>query len=361
MSAGAGERPGASPGAAPAGGRPGDSGTAARSRVAVLGAGSWGTTLALHLSRRGASVALWEFDAARARRLSLTRESLPFLPGHRLPDSITATSDLAEALGGAEVAVIAVPSSALASLAARVVAAPQAPPLWVSATKGIDEETGLTPRPLFSRLAGIPEERIVVLAGPSFALEVAAGKPTAILAAGSDEPACVEAQRLFSGDTLRVYTSPDPLGVEIGVSLKNVIAIAAGVAAGLDLGSNGLGALITRGLAEITRLGVRLGARPETFLGLAGIGDLVITSTSTLSRNYRVGFALARGEQLEQILNEIGMVAEGVRTCRSAIRLAERLGVDLPIARQVHAVLYEGLDPRRAVLELMSRPLRAEF
>jgi glycerol-3-phosphate dehydrogenase (NAD(P)+) len=207
----------------------------------------------------------------------------------------------------------------------------------------------------------VPSERIVVLAGPSFALEVAAGKPTAILAAGSEPEHCRRVQALFSSDSLRVYTSPDPLGVEIGVALKNVIAIAAGIAEGLDLGRNGLGALLTRGLAEITRLGVRLGAHPETFLGLAGIGDLVITSTSRLSRNYRVGLALAQGCPLEQILNEIGMVAEGVRTCRSALRLAGRLDLELPITRQVHAVLFEGRDPRDAVLELMRRPLRPEF
>lgn len=329
--------------------------------IAVLGAGSWGTTLALHLARRGARVALWEFDPARAREVASSRESRPFLSGYRLPEAIRVTSDLAGALAGAEVAVLAVPSHALADLADRIGRLGAGTALWVSAIKGIDEETGLTPRPLFARHAGVPEERIVVLAGPSFALEVAAGKPTAILAAGSSAEHCRRIQALFASETFRVYTSPDPLGVEVGVALKNVIAIASGIAAGLDLGRNGLGALLTRGLAEITRLGVRLGGRPETFLGLAGIGDLVLTATSELSRNYRVGLALAQGRPLEQILNEIGMVAEGVRTCRSALRLAGRLEVELPITAEVHAVLYEGRSPREAVMALMQRPLKSEF
>jgi glycerol-3-phosphate dehydrogenase (NAD(P)+) len=331
-------------------------------RIAVLGAGSWGTTLALHLERLGQPVILWEFDPARAREVAHTRLSLPFLPGHPLPAGIEVTSDLAAALASAACAVVAVPSHTLVEVGEAIarIGAPQTR-LWVSATKGIDEASGLTPRPLLSRAAGIAQDAIVVLAGPSFAVEVAAGKPTAILAAGCDEENCREVQQLFSSDSFRVYTSSDPLGVEIGVSLKNVIAIAAGLAEGLDLGHNALGALLTRGLAEVSRLGVRMGARPETFLGLAGIGDLVLTCTSPLSRNYRVGFALARGQGLTQILNEIGMVAEGVRTCRSALKLAEGLDVEMPITRQVHAVLYEGKDPRGAVLELMRRPLRPEF
>jgi glycerol-3-phosphate dehydrogenase (NAD(P)+) len=337
------------------------------SALAVLGAGSWGTTLALHLERRGHAVRLWEFDPSRARELAASRLSLPFLPEHPLPPSIAVTADLAGALAGAEMALFAVPSTAVRSLGESVRAIPRAgaagawPRTWISATKGIEERTGLTPRAVFAESAGVPEIEIVVLAGPSFAAEVARGRPTAVLAAGTDGRRAAEVQAALSSDAFRVYTSEDPLGVEIGVAVKNVIAIAAGLAEGLDLGRNALGALLTRGLAEAMRLGVRLGARPETFLGLAGIGDLVITSTSELSRNYRVGLGLARGRGLSEILLELQMVAEGVSTCRAVIELARARGVEMPIAAQVHAVLFAGQDPRQAVLELMRRPPKPEF
>ncbi len=350
------------------------------SRTLVLGAGSWGTTLALHLDRIGVDTMLWEFDPVRAEEIARTRRSLPFVPDHTLPPSITVTSDLPRALQACDVLVVAVPSHALRETAAGIreamqpragdagqapasVALPTRDPaslLWVSATKGIEEGTGLTPRHVLAQEARIPAASIVVFAGPSFAHDVAAGRPTALLAACEDDARAQAVQRLFSSDSLRVYRNADPLGVEIGVSLKNVIAIAAGIAEGLGLGRNALGALVTRGLAEIGRLGARMGARPETFLGLAGIGDLVITCTSTLSRNYRVGLGLARGESLEHILSELQMVAEGVRTCRSACELARRLEVELPITEQIFAVLFEGKDPREAVLELMRRPLKAE-
>jgi len=335
--------------------------------IAVLGAGSWGTALALHLARLNQRVRLWEFDVQRAREVAATRLSLPFLPDQEIPQSVSVTSDLNEALAGAAVAVVAVPSHVLRSLGARIAASLQriAPTggarLWISAVKGIEEGSGLTPTHVLSESAGIPLERIVVLAGPSFAVEVAARLPTAVLAACTEEAPAVEVQMLFSSDTFRVYTNPDPVGVEIGVSLKNVVAIAAGIAQGLDLGRNALGALLTRGLAEIARLGVCLGGRAETFLGLAGIGDLVTTGTSELSRNYRVGLALAGGRALPQILAEMVMVAEGVRTTRSALALARVHDVEMPITEQIHAVLYEGKDPRAAVEELMRRPPKPEF
>jgi len=333
------------------------------STISVLGAGSWGTTLALHLERQGHAVRLWEFDPARAQEVARTRLSLPFLPGYPLPEGIRVTASLDEALEAAGMAVIVVPSHAVRALAERVAARGErpAPATWVSATKGIEEASGLTPRRLFQQTAGIPEARIVVLAGPSFAAEVAAQKPTAVIAAGSDAETAQHVQAVFSSDAFRVYTGADPLGVEIGVAVKNVIAIAAGIAEGLGLGRNALGALLTRGLAETMRLGVCLGARSETFLGLAGIGDLVITCTSELSRNYRVGLGLARGRRLPEILDELQEVAEGVRTCRAVLALARERGVEMPITQQVHAVLFEGQDPGRAVLELMRRPLRPEF
>lgn len=329
--------------------------------IAVLGAGSWGSVIALHLARRGCRVRLWEFDPDRAKEIASSRRSLPFLPDYELPLSIEVGSDLTQSLDGAGVAIVVVPSHVLRSTGLRIRDAESAwPPLWVSAVKGIEEGSGLLPSQVLTASAGIPASKIVVLAGPSFALEVARRRPTAVLAASENENLARQIQVLFSDEVFRVYTSTDPRGVEIGSALKNVVAIAAGIAEGLGLGRNALGALITRGLAEITRLGVRLGGRTETFLGLAGIGDLVITATSDLSRNYRVGFELARGRRLQQILAEMVMVAEGVRTAHSARELARVHGVEMPITDQVYAVLYEGRDPRAAVDELMRRPLKPE-
>lgn len=360
-----------------------------RGPTAVLGAGSWGSTLALHLARQGAPVRLWEFDPVRAAEVERTRLSLPFLPEHRLPPGIHVTSDLDAALRGAQVAVIAVPSHTLRSVAARLAACPAAiarvrghgragptarggasgeggeggegPTLWISATKGIEEGTGLTPRQVLAAAAPPALGDVVVLAGPSLAAEVAARLPAALLAAADSPERAARVQALFAAPAMRVYTSGDPLGVELGVSLKNVIAIAAGIVDGLGLGQNTMGALLTRGLAEITRLGVRMGASRETFLGLAGIGDLVTTCTSRLSRNHQVGLGLAEGKSLEQILAGMVMVAEGVRTTRSAVELARRLDVEMPITEQMHAVLFEDQSPRNALAVLMERPPRPEF
>ncbi len=337
-----------------------------RATVAILGAGSWGTTLALHLARLGCDVSLWEFEPARAAELARTRLSLPFLPDHPLPENVRVTADLEAALRAAEVAAVVVPSHALRPVAARLSASRclgdgGGPALWISATKGIEEGTGLTPRQVLAAAGPPTLGAAVVLAGPSLAAEVAAGLPAALLAASDDPRAAQRVQRLFSGPSLRVYTSGDPLGVELGVSLKNVIAIAAGIIDGLGLGQNTMGALLTRGLAEMTRLGVRLGASRETFLGLAGIGDLVTTCTSRLSRNHQVGLGLAEGKPLAQILADMVMVAEGVRTTRSALELARRLAVEMPITEQMHAVLFEDKSPRAALAALMERPLRPEF
>jgi glycerol-3-phosphate dehydrogenase (NAD(P)+) len=331
----------------------------------VLGAGSWGSTLALHLARQGIVVRLWEFDPPRAAEVERTRLSLPFLPDHPLPDAIRITADLDEALGGAAVGIVAVPSHTLRSVAKRLAGCPAAgqggPALWVSATKGIEEGSGRTPRQVLADAGPAALGDVVVLAGPSLAAEVAARLPAALLAAADRPEPAKRVQALFAAPYLRIYTSGDPLGVELGVSLKNVIAIAAGIVDGLGLGQNAMGALLTRGLAEISRLGVRMGASRETFLGLAGIGDLVTTCTSRLSRNHRVGLGLAEGRPLAQILAEMVMVAEGVRTTRSALELARRLDVEMPITEQMHAVLFEGKSPREALAALMERPLRPEF
>jgi glycerol-3-phosphate dehydrogenase (NAD(P)+) len=283
-----------------------------------------------------------------------------------LPETIEVTSDLSAALSGTSIGMVVVPSHVLREVGKRIAEAGadergRGPGLWVSATKGIEEGTGLTPLPVLEESAKIPRESLVTMVGPSLAAEVAAELPTVLLAASTNPEAAKGVQAALSSPTFRVYTSSDPLGVEIGVSMKNVIAIAAGIVEGLRLGRNAMGALVTRGLAEITRLGVALGGRRETFLGLAGIGDLVTTCTSRLSRNHQVGLALADGRPLPQILREMVMVAEGVRTTRSAAELARRLDVELPITAQVHAVLFGGKDAREAVADLMTRPLRQEF
>ena len=334
--------------------------------VAVLGAGSWGSTLALHLARCGHDVRLWEFDPQRAQKVATSRLSLPFLPDYPLPSTIVVTADLSAALADADAMLVVVPSHVLRDVgqAVRPVIANlgcHAPALRISATKGLEEGTGLTPLQVLHESAGFSRDSLVVLAGPNLSAEIAAGLPAAALAACEDASAAQATQSIFASDALRVYTSGDPLGVELGVSLKNVIAIAAGIIEGLKLGHNAMGALLTRGLAEISRLGVAMGARRETFLGLGGLGDLVTTCTSNLSRNHQVGLRLAEGRQLSQILEEMVMVAEGVRTTRSTMELSERLDVEMPITAQVYAVLFDEKDPREALTELMQRPPRHEF
>jgi glycerol-3-phosphate dehydrogenase (NAD(P)+) len=253
--------------------------------------------------------------------------------------------------------VIAVPSHAVRGLVTEI--SGSNPAVWVVASKGLEERTCLRMSEVVAETAAAPAE-VVVLAGPSLAREVALEKPTAVLAASQNPEEARIIQQRFATARFRVYRSEDPLGVELATSLKNVVALAAGIAAGLDLGANTLGALVTRGLAEITRLGLALGARLETFLGLAGVGDLVTTCSSPLSRNHTLGEALGRGQRLEDALRSMTMVAEGVRTAHAAVQLAERVGVEVPIASQVHRILAEGLDARAALDELMTRPLRSE-
>ncbi len=365
----------------PGGRDPGGRDPGGRSRtVAVLGAGSWGSVLAIYAARRGHRVHLWEFDPERAAELARTRINAPFVPDHPLPPGVSVTADLAAALDQAELALVVVPSHAMASVAGQIGvilgaagagegpvrgmadAGPVGHPLlWISATKGIEEGTGRTPSQVLMHHAGLASQEVAVLLGPSLAAEVADGKPAALLAAADTETVSGRVQETLSGPQLRIYTSSDRIGVEIGVSLKNVIAIAAGIVTGLDLGHNAMGALLTRGLAEISRLGMRMGARRETFLGLGGIGDLVTTCASPLSRNHQVGLALAKGERLPHILDRMVMVAEGVRTTRSALELARSLGIEMPITEQMHAVLFEEKDPRQALADLMNRPPREEF
>lgn len=327
-------------------------------RIGVAGAGSWGTALADLLAAAGHRVTLWSRDADVAAAITERRENTVFLPGCQLAPSLTCTTDLGGAMAGAELVLSAVPSHATREVLGAVRPLVPEGVLLACATKGIETGTLL----LMSDVAAevMPAARFVALSGPSFALEVHQRQPTAVVAAGESE-AAHRVQRAFSTRHFRVYTQLDLVGVEVGGSLKNVIAIAAGVLEGLGLGHNPRAALITRGLAEITRLGVAMGARAETFAGLAGMGDLILTTSGGLSRNRSLGEALARGQALADWQRSHRNVAEGVNTTRAAVALAARHGVELPIASEVHALLFEGKSPRQAVTDLMERDLKSEL
>lgn len=331
-------------------------------RVAILGAGSWGTALAVVL-RDCHEVTLWARSEELAALLRERGENPRYLPGIPLPPFVKATSSLEECLGDADVVVFAIPSAGMAEVAAA--AAPLVPPesLIVNAAKGLEEQTGRRMSEVIAEsLQGQPAQDapIVAVSGPNLALEVARGLPTATVAASPDPEARAACRDLWMGPTLRVYTSTDLVGVELAGAMKNVIAIGAGVCEGMGYGDNSRAALMTRGLAEITRLGVALGADPRTFLGLAGVGDLIATGGSRLSRNYRVGLGLGQGRALNDILREIGQVAEGVPTTRAICTLADRVGVEMPVSRAIYAVLFEGAPVDATIEALMRRPPRDE-
>jgi glycerol-3-phosphate dehydrogenase (NAD(P)+) len=325
-------------------------------RIAVAGGGSWGTALAAHLVKAGHGVTLVTRDARRRDEIQARRENPRYLPGISLPADLRLECDLAAAHDAAMV-VIAIPSESFRAVCRSLAPVVRGDALAVSATKGLEIDT-------LHRMTEIMAEempgRRAVLSGPSFALEVAQGQPTAVVVASSEAAVAEAVQQAFASPIFRVYSSDDVVGVELAGALKNVIAIAAGIVAGLGYGHNTAAALVTRGLAEIGRLGVALGGRPETFAGLAGLGDLVLTATGGLSRNRRVGEALGRGKSLEQAVRETAMVAEGVRTTRAACALARRAGVEMPIAEQMEAVLYEARPPREAIAALMIRTLKRE-
>ena len=327
----------------------------------MIGAGSWGTALALVAARAGNQVRLWAHDAEVAAALSRERQNGIYLPGFPFPESVEPTSEMAEALGGAEVVVTAAPSHVARAVYAEM--APHLDPqaLLVSATKGIEIETRMRMEEVArDALRGRFEPRYVALSGPTFALEVARDEPAAIVAAARAPGWAAEAQAALSSRRFRVYTNDDVTGVEIGGAVKNVMAIATGAVNGLGLGYNSAAALVTRGLAEMTRLAVRLGGRAETLAGLAGMGDLVLTCLGSLSRNRRVGYELGRGRRLEEVVGEMREVAEGVKTARAAHELATRLGVEMPITAGVYRLLYEGKSPQELATELMERPLKGE-
>ncbi|MHB8763975.1 MAG: NAD(P)H-dependent glycerol-3-phosphate dehydrogenase [Deferrisomatales bacterium] len=327
--------------------------------VAVVGAGAWGTALADLVARNGHPVRLWAYEPEVAQTVAATRENSVYLPGHRLHDGVECSTDLGAVVAGAAVMSVS-PSQVVRAVMGRAAAHLQPGAIVVSASKGIENQTLCLMHRVLEEVLP-PGIRVAALSGPSFAAEVARGVPTAVSLACDDPAAAGQVQALLSGPRFRVYTLDDVVGVELGGALKNVVALAAGIADGLGFGHNSRAALITRGLAEISRLGVALGARPLTFLGLAGMGDLVLTCTGDLSRNRTVGVRLGRGEGLGEILGSMRAVAEGVKTCDAAVALAARHGVDVPIAGEVWKVLHEEKDPREAVVDLMTRPFRREF
>jgi glycerol-3-phosphate dehydrogenase (NAD(P)+) len=331
-------------------------------RVAVIGAGSWGTTLANLLAKKGHGVRLWSFEEDVTAAIRGTGRNAAYLPDVALDGRLEATSDLDEAVDGARALVSVSPSQHVRAVMGGVAGSLGEDVLVVSASKGIETRTLETMAEVLEDVLPVAlHRRICFLSGPSFAVEVSQEHPTAVTVAGRDSQAARRAQELFQTDYFRVYTSHDVVGVELGGALKNVIALAAGMAAGLGLGHNTRAALITRGLAEMSRLGVALGANPLTFAGLAGMGDLILTCTGELSRNRAVGYALGQGRRLDDVLGEMRMVAEGVETSRAAHALARREGIEMPIVAEVHAVLFEGRPPAEAVRNLMLREPKPEL
>ena len=340
------------------------------SRIAIIGGGAWGTAMVLSLARRsshepasGHDLTLWTHSEAVAASIRAHGENTIFLPGFRIPETVRVTNDAQEATQSAEIIVNVMPSHHVRASYEAFAPFLRADHILVSATKGIEDESYLRMSEVIADVLHAHHLKLpcAVLSGPSFAQEVAAGSPTAITVACAEASVAARIQQEFSSTTLRLYTNDDVTGVELGGALKNVIAIAAGVVSGLGLGHNSTAAIITRGIAEVTRLAVACGGRRETLAGLAGLGDLVLTCTGSLSRNRFVGVELGKGRSLPEILAGLnGKVAEGVRTTNAALGLAQRCGVELPIAGQISAILHQGKSPVQAVQELMARPGRDE-
>ena len=329
--------------------------------IGVIGAGSWGTTLANLLAQKGYPVTLWCYEADLALRMEQTAINDLYLPDVKLDKNLSTSSNLKEVVVGKQTLLFVTPSQVTRHVLKQALPdiSPQA--LVVSASKGIENDSLMLLSQVFEELLpAAMHKRLGFLSGPSFAKEVSAGIPTAVVAAAPDPQVAAEIQKIFSTERFRVYSHNDIIGVELGGAMKNVIALAAGVADGLGFGHNTRAALITRGLAEMTRLGVKLGATAETFAGLAGMGDLVLTCTGDLSRNRSVGIELGKGRKLDDIMADMQMVAEGVKTTLSAYQLASKLEVDVPIIEQMYLVLYQQKDPQQAVLDLMARDLTSE-
>jgi len=330
-------------------------------KAAVLGAGSWGTALALHLARSGDPVFLWARSQGTVLALRESGENTVYLGGHRFPRNLEVTGRLGHALDDARLVLFVVPAQHSRPVFREAASHLSPSADLVIASKGIEEGSLLRLSEVLAREAGeVAGRRATVLSGPSFAAEVARGDPTAVVVAGEDGRAAARVQERLSRDNLRVYSSRDRAGVELAGAFKNVVAIATGIAEGIGFGTNTRAALITRGMVEMARLGSRMGGRPETFAGLAGAGDLILTCTGALSRNRTVGLEVGRGRELQSVLSGMRMVAEGVATTRAVVALAEMHGVELPIAGQVSAVLFGGTPPADAVATLLARPLKEE-
>lgn len=331
-------------------------------KIGVVGAGSWGTALANLLAQKGFPVDLWVFEKEVEEQIRDKRENDVFLPEIRLSDNLAPSNDIARVVSDKDFLITVVPSHLVRTVAAEM--APHVSPdtVVVSASKGIENQTHLTmTQVLREMMPALAPDNITVLSGPSFAREVAANVPTAVTVAGRDPAAAMRVQHIFATPYFRVYTSDDPVGVELGGAVKNVVAIAAGIIDGLNLGLNTRAALITRGQTEIRRLGLELGANPRTFTGLAGIGDLILTCTGDLSRNHTVGKQIGMGKSLKTILSEMRMVAEGVKTSKSVYNLARKLKVEMPISSEIYQVLYNDVPPKEAVFRLMTRDLKEEL
>jgi len=332
-------------------------------RIAIIGGGGWGTALAIVLarSRRPHGITLWVHDADVCGPLRTRRVNEVFLPGFEVPREVEVTGDLGEALRGADNVLGVMPSAYARAMYTQMVPYLEPQMVFVSATKGLEPSSHERMTQVITQVVEQKfPPRVAALSGPSFAREVARGDPTAIVVASTDRELAASVQEEFSGPTFRLYTNDDVVGIELGGAVKNVIAIAAGVCEGLGFGHNTIAALITRGLAEMTRLACALGARPETLAGLAGMGDLVLTCTGALSRNRSVGVELGKGRKLDDILGSMRMVAEGVGTTAATMELARKMQVEMPITEQMHAVLYQGRSPRDAIRELMERRLKHE-
>ena len=329
--------------------------------IAVLGSGSYGTCLAMMLGRKGHDVRLWARSQDMCRQIEESRENPIYLPGYKLPDTVNVTTSLDKAVSGARIVLGVTPSHAIREVLGNAAAHMAPDVVVVNASKGLEESSLARIDQIYQQIfAPSVAERAAFLSGPTFAKEVAAGKPSAIVMAGRDPQATRLCQEAFSSERFRVYSSDDVVGVQLGGALKNVVAILAGLCDGLDLGNNARAALITRGLAEIARIGAAQGANPLTFSGLSGMGDLVLTCTGALSRNRQVGLALATGKKIAEITGEMRMVAEGVKTARAAHDLAASLGVRAPLSDVAYRLLYQDAPVRQTVAELMTRALRDE-
>ena len=331
-------------------------------RIGVVGAGSWGTALADLIANKGFDIQLWAYEPEVVEQIQNDRENQFFLPGFKLSDNITASNDLKSVVADKDLVLIVVPSHVMRDTTREMAENIAPETIVVSASKGIENKTHLTMSGVIKEnLSELSDQQLAVISGPSFAKEVVQQMPTVVTVASKEPQTAGLVQNIFATPYFRVYSADDMLGVELGGSVKNVIAIAAGVVDGLGLGLNTRAALITRGMTEIRRLGVKLGANPRTFTGLAGFGDLVLTCTGALSRNHTVGKKIGEGKKLKEILAEMRMVAEGVKTAKSVYNLSRKVGVDMPISQEMYRILYEDLSPKEAVYRLMTRDLKREL